>query len=95
MLNVTVRLAPPCRLGTAEQFPTLAKFMTNQLRKDLLQTSTRRSGAKHAHLQRKIKIQHIADALLEAGYDLLDDQARALGVSPQYGVDHCAGQAQA
>jgi hypothetical protein len=55
--------------------------MTNQLRTDLLQIETRSSGPKHAHLQNKIKLQHIVDALVEAGHDSLDDQARALGVS--------------
>ena len=55
--------------------------MTKQLRNELLQTETRRSGPKHARLQHKIKIQDIADALFEAGYDSLDEQARALDVS--------------
>ena len=54
--------------------------MTKQLHNDLLQTETPSSAPKHAHLQRKIKIQDIADALIEAGYYSLDGQARALGV---------------
>lgn len=55
--------------------------MTKQLADEFLQSRTRRLVGNHAHLKCKTKIQDISEALFEAGYHSLDDQARALGVS--------------